>query len=294
MTRAATGGSAIRVASAAQVDWLLELAADEGWNPGLEDAAAFRAADPEGLLVALDRGDPVAGVSVVRQDDAHGFLGLYLCRPDARGQGHGWRVWQAGLAHLGERSVGLDGVVEQQGNYRRSGFAPAWRNVRFAGVPAHGGGGEGGIEASSGVGVREALAADLPALTAFDREIGGVDRRRFLNVWLVTTRTRRTLMVERQGRLRGFGTVRACRRHVKVGPLLADSPEVAGTLLERLARSVDDTEIVLDAPECNPAAIALARDAGLVPVFETARMYRGEAPPVDAERLFGVATLELG
>ncbi|MGB2646710.1 MAG: GNAT family N-acetyltransferase, partial [Pseudolabrys sp.] len=41
-------------------------------------------------------------------------------------------------------------------------------------------------------------------------------------------------------------------------------------------------------------AIALAQDLGLAPVFETARMYTGDIPPLALERVFGVTTLELG
>ena len=33
---------------------------------------------------------------------------------------------------------------------------------------------------------------------------------------------------------------------------------------------------------------------GLTPVFETARMYRGPAPALPLERIFGITTFELG
>ena len=281
-----------RVATAAEIDWLLELAAAEGWNPGTDDAAAFRTADPDGFLVALDGERPVAGISVVRQDADHGFLGLYLCHPDARGRGHGWRVWQAGLAHLGDRAVGLDGVVEQQANYRRSGFAFAWRNVRFAGPCRLENAGE--RAASPPPSIRSAGAADTATLVAFDRQVGGVDRTRFLEGWFGDTATRRTRLAERDGRVVGLGTVRECREHAKVGPLLADTADVARELLRALALAVPGRDIVLDVPEVNEAGVALARAGGLAPVFETARMYRGEAPTVDTGRLYGVCTLELG
>ena len=128
----------VGTATAAEIDWLIGLAAEEGWNPGTDDAAAFHAADPEGFLVARVDGRAVAGVSVVRQDAASGFLGLYLCAPEWRGRGYGRRVWRAGLAHLDGRRIGLDGVAAQEANYRREGFAVAWRNHRYAGPVATG------------------------------------------------------------------------------------------------------------------------------------------------------------
>jgi hypothetical protein len=53
-------------------------------------------------------------------------------------------------------------------------------------------------------------------------------------------------------------------------------------------------EVFLDAPSINREAVALAQDLGLVPVFETARMYTGAIPSLRLERIFGVTTFELG
>src|SRR4051794_26606488 len=113
----------IRSASRHELNLMLEWADQEGWNPGLSDAECFHAADPEGFLLAFRDKEPVASISVVRYGRPFGFLGLYIVRPDLRGRGYGYRLWQAGMARLEERTVGLDGVVAQQDNYRRSGFS---------------------------------------------------------------------------------------------------------------------------------------------------------------------------
>ena len=76
-----------RTARGNEIALMLDWAAAEGWNPGLEDAAAFVAADPEGFFVAEVAGEVVAAISVVHHGADHAFLGLYLCRPDHRG---GW------------------------------------------------------------------------------------------------------------------------------------------------------------------------------------------------------------
>ena len=114
---------AIRPMRRADLDIAIDWAAAEGWNPGLDDADAFLAADPQGFLMGWLGDEPVACISVVAYGAAYGFLGFYICRPEFRGQGHGWALWQAGIARLGDRTIGLDGVVEQQANYARSGFA---------------------------------------------------------------------------------------------------------------------------------------------------------------------------
>ena len=116
-------------------DW----AAAEGWNPGLNDAACFATVDAEGFLIGELDGKPAATISCVNYDDRFAFLGFYIVRPDLRGRGLGWRIWQAAIAHAGARTIGLDGVVAQQDNYRKSGFTLAYRNVRYGGRVAAGG-----------------------------------------------------------------------------------------------------------------------------------------------------------
>ena len=128
MAEAAT----IRTLSLAEVETLVAWAAGEGWNPGLRDAAAFHAADPQGFLGAFVAGRMAAGISAVDYG-GFGFIGLYICRPDMRGRGYGRAVWDAGMARLAQTTVGLDGVPAQQANYRSMGFAPAYRTFRFSG-----------------------------------------------------------------------------------------------------------------------------------------------------------------
>ena len=53
-------------------------------------------------------------------------------------------------------------------------------------------------------------------------------------------------------------------------------------------------ELFLDLPGPNAAGIAIASDLGLDVRFETARMYRGLAPDLPLERVFGITTFELG
>src|SRR3546814_12351498 len=65
-------------------------------------------------------------------------------------------------------------------------------------------------------------------------------------------------------------------------------------LLAALCGDAGDEPVFLDVPENNAAAIRLAEAAGLTPEFETARMYRGAAPAVDINGLYGITTFELG
>ena len=108
-----------RTATLRDLSLILDWAADEGWNPGLDDAEAFFAADPAGFFVAVDEQDnPVASISVVNHTDDFAFLGLYIVRKEFRGRGIGLGLWKHALQHAGARTVGLDGVEAQQDNTR--------------------------------------------------------------------------------------------------------------------------------------------------------------------------------
>ena len=276
---------AIRPMRRDELNTALQWAAREGWNPGLHDVACFHAADPQGFLVGLLKDKPIASISVVRYGDDYGFLGLYIVAPEHRGQGYGWALWQAGMAHLGARAVGLDGVVVQQANYRRSGFALAHRNVRYQGVARHGGG-AGGVLDLRAVDFQQVLDCDRPCFPA--------GRAAFLRAW-VRQSGHHALGLVQGGRLAAYGVIRPCLQGHKIGPLIADDAAQAQTLLRALmARVPEGSAVFLDVPQTHAAAVALAEGHGMAPMFETARMYKGTPALPDMQRCFGIASFELG
>ena len=118
-------------------------------------------------------------------------------------------------------------------------------------------------------------------------------REAFLRHW-VNPDHRRTLGYVEDGHIRSYGTIRACREGYKIGPLFCDDRTTAERLLAALVAHIDEGPVFLDVPVPNADGVALARDLGLEPVFETARMYRGPAPNLRLDRVFGITSFELG
>lgn len=273
----------IRTLNATEIRLAVEWAAAEGWNPGRADAACFATVDASGFLVAELDGAPAAVISVVNYDARFSFLGFYIVRPELRGQGIGLRLWQAGLAHAGERTIGLDGVLAQQANYSRQGFVFSHRNIRFAGVP---GPGEPG-------GTVDLAQVPFAAIAASDAQVFPADRTAFLKAWIAAPGHQGRAVLG-EGRLKGWGVVRPAREGWKIGPLIAEDLETADTLFRALRAAAGDEPVVLDVPEPTAPALALARRQGLSPVFETARMYRGSLRPATLAPVYGVTSFELG
>ncbi|CAM5263740.1 acetyltransferase [Streptomyces spiroverticillatus] len=259
----------------------------EGWNPGLADLQPFLATDPHGFLIARRPDDPtpVSSISVVRYGTDHAFLGLYLTRPDVRGQGYGIQTWNAGMSRLTGRNVGLDGVVAQQPNYRKSGFTSAWTNTRYEGVVP-----TDPTPTPPGVTLTDATTLPFALLAAYDRRFFPTARDTFLASWL-TAPHRTSLAALQDGHLVGLAVRRTCTTASRIGPFYADTPAIATTLLTHLAQN---TPIALDIPDTNPAALTLATELTLTPTFETSRMYTGTPPRIDHPALYGISTLELG
>jgi Acetyltransferase (GNAT) domain len=263
----------------------LEWAASEGWNPGVHDADAFLAADPEGFFVLKVDHEPVATLAAVRHGERFGFLGLYITAPDWRGRGFGLQLWRAGRTHLQGRVVGLDAVLEQEKTYARDGFVTDHGTTRHA------------LDLTSNVpGAHRSMvdARELPldTLVAYDEQLFPDERPAFLEAWIAMPGVACLAVVDGD-RVLGWGLRRLCVQGHKVGPLFANDPELADDLLCALAAGVDGP-FYLDIPDPNAAGRALAARHGMTPVFSTVRMYDGPPPSLDLERIFGVTALELG
>jgi len=282
----ASGRYRIRPMTVAELDSIgIAWMRDAGWNPGLHDAVTFHAADPEGFLVGLLDGEPIACLSAVAYGDSFGFFGCYIVRADHRGGGYGMALHEAGRARLAGRLQGGDGVLENVAIYEQIGRIFAYRNARFEGTAA---------AAPLSLRLAPLQASDWLELLALDAACFPAPREAFLRAFL--TQPEATALVHRtDGLLDGFGLVRRCGTGWKAGPLFARSPEAASALYDGLTASIPAGDnFYLDIPEPNEAARALVARHGLREVFATARMYAGEPPALRLDWVYGVTTFELG
>ena len=281
----------IRTMTRKELDLAIGWAAAEGWNPGLNDAASFYAADPDGFLIGLLDDEPIACISVVKYGSNYAFLGLYIVQPAWRGLGYGLQIWQAGMATLAGRTIGLDGVQAQQENYAKFGFVLAYGNIRHQGS---GSGGSGAAKpATLAAGVVPLASLPFELVCAYDQQLFPAPRSEFLRPWLAPA-PGAALGVVQDGCLQAYGVVRASHVGYKIGPLMADTAELAETLFLALQAQVPEgVPLFLDTPACNPQALELARRHAMFPMFETARMYMGPCPVLPLARLFGVTSFEL-
>lgn len=267
-----------------ELDVFITLANAEGWNLGSSDATPFYYTDPNGFFIGKLDGEIVGCISAVAYNKNYGFLGFYIIVPKYRGMGYGLQLWRHAIAYQGNRTIGLDGVVTQQQNYKKSGFGFFYNNIRFSGK------GIVGCLSEELVSIEE---IPLQTVVDFDTPIFGADRSHFLKLWFQMPNAWGFAKKVDQ-KLTGYGFIRKCGTGYKIGPLYANDSATAKDIFFALLVKSGNSEIFLDVPEINPEAMKLAQEQGLRLVFQTARMYKGTPPKQDLKKVFGVSTFELG
>ena len=273
----------VRKMSLQEMSFAINAARLEGWNPGLFDADCFYHADPNGFLMAEIEGNTVGCISAVAYNDNYGFIGFFLVDPKYRGQWHGIRLGKVALEYLGDRNVGLDGVLEKQVAYQNFGFNYAYKNIRF----------EGKAKSKKSLAALPIANVDFNKLLEYDRKIFLFPRTEFLRRWIAQVDSV-GYYLENKDHLLGYGILRKCVTGYRVGPLFADNEAIAIEILEALTSNISGEVYYLDIPEPNTEALKVAEQYNMQKVFETARMYTKEIPNVPLHKVFGITSFELG
>lgn len=279
----------IRSMTREEIGTALDWAQDEGWNPGIFDADAFHAADEKGFLIGMLGDEKIAMISAIRYGEGFGYIGFFAVKPAYRGNSYGLKIWEAALARLSGRMIGLDSVMTTQDFYAQSGFRSAHRNI---GYRCKGGGPMPPMALCEKIVSLPALS--LNDIVAYDRDFFPEARREFFQKWIGIPYST-VIGIKEHDKLVGFGVMRPCREGMKIAPLFADTPEIAETLFMVMrAQTREEENIFIDMPESNPAAMALARRYNMDIVFETMRMYTQTIPDLSVSRTYGVTSPELG
>lgn len=286
----------IKTAGISEFSVAVEWAANEGWNPGLNDLECYHAADKKGFFLGIADSVPVASISAVQYNTSFGFIGFYIVKPEFRGMGFGKAIWDHGMNYLNNCcTVGLDGVPEQQENYAKSGFSLAWNNVRYVGTPERALSGKTDIKTMPPFVIRPMVPDNLMDVMKYDQSVFPAGRENFQKRWFSQVGGKGSVAIDANDRIRGIGFIRPCRLGYKIGPLTANDRESAYSLFYELLRLVPpDSQVAIDVPLPNKLAVGLAESAGMNPAFKTARMYNGPHPDISLDRIFGITSFEIG
>ncbi|KAF9915190.1 hypothetical protein BX616_006708 [Lobosporangium transversale] len=274
----------------------------------------------------------VSIVSSVRYGDDQAWIGYYIVSPKYRGQGLGLEGFHKALEHAGHGShVGLDGVMAQVENYKKSGFIHiSWQNERRQGFAKdltenHERDLADQIRRSEIPGLVDLSddQVDLEQLCELEEKYTGLKRPQFVKDWVkfhtnhadkhrFGAAVLSTDQKKENGKpvVLGYACLRPAETSYRLGPLYAANIEAAKQLLVKLAVEVELADadqqksstlpdrppllIALDMPNSNQEAVKFFDGIGWKDTFPSLRMWRGKRPEHDVNGVFAVSTLEMG
>ena len=271
------------------IDFMFNSAKLEGWEPGLMDLKSFILIDPNGFFIAKKGDDIIGCVSGIRYDDFYGFIGYYIVIPEQRGRGYGMILFMHAMRYLGTRNIGLDGVLQQVGNYAKVGFRTCHLTARYQGTTT--------IDISTDDHCFLVPCSSLPFsdLTEYDRRHFPAWREPWTKSWLDgSIQNLYSAAFVNNGVIEGFGILRPSVTGYRVGPLFADTPAIAKQLLNWLLSQIPvGTLYYLDIPLSNQCGIEILENA--THIFNTQRMYTsGEPENLRWGEVYACSSLELG
>jgi GNAT superfamily N-acetyltransferase len=255
-------------------EWALRLVID---RPGTRCLVAI---DPGGTVVAVGSGIIYGPL---------GFVGNMIVVAAHRRRGVGSAILQAVIRFLEEAGctrLEMNATTEGRPLYEGHGFRSVGRSFAAAIGTAT------ALERDPSVSTRRAGTNDLDIVTTYDRPRFGGDRRELLAALLADDAA--TLFIaERDGTPAGYGCVRSDTP--RVGPLLAEDPAVAETLLvEAFGVLPPDTTLRVSLPPNNRGGAEWLRRIGATVELWDGRMARGVALPRRDETIYGMTVGALG
>lgn len=281
----------IRIATETDVPVIAALRDSVGW--AIHEWALHAVLRPPDArcLVVTDDLDRIVGVGSGISYGDLGFIGNMVVVEDHRRRGVGAAILEAIVDFLtrerGCKRLELNATSEGRPLYEGSGFESIGMST-FARVPRG-----ATLARDPSVAVRAVGAADLDGIATFDRPRFGGDRRSLLELLLGGDGVARCIAAERDGELAGYACVQL--EGPRIGPMLADTPSVAETLVaESFALVPDVDELRLNLPPENREGADWMRGLGLEVEPWDGRMARGPQIPRRPETIYAMTVGPLG
>jgi GNAT superfamily N-acetyltransferase len=269
----------------------LTLSAEAGWNQTAADWQIFLDLGSAVGVVGTD-GRLIATAATLPHASRFAWISMVLVTAARRRQGLARWLLRDCIERLTRRQLVpvLDATPAGRSVYSGLGFRDAWSMRRLVGRAAQA---PQAGPAAEGVTVRPLDPADWPKIIAYDAAIFGADRGALLRR-LAGRLPQAALIAERQGRLVGFLLGRDGRVMNQLGPLAAESDQVARALLARACAAVA-LPLAVDVADRHAGLDGWLLTLGFTAERPLTRMVYGTSAAFDdPTRLFAIAGPELG
>jgi GNAT superfamily N-acetyltransferase len=282
-------GEAIRLIETSDLDRLIQLSRQVGFNQTGADWERLLYWDPEACFAAIHDNKMVATTTTTSYSHQLAWIGMVIVDESFRRLGIGSRLVEHALRHLesvGVYRIALDATGQGKQVYDRYGFRDQYEVHRMQGVATPVSNPEIGS-------ARRMTAADLPEVTLMDAATLGVARPE-LHDQLFRANPAGCSVVEEDGNLIAWSFRRAGALRWHIGPIVARDQAAADVAYQAALAAIPGEPIEIDVIE-GPAHAHLADRFQLATARSFTRMVLGEdLPPAAQTHCYATAAPELG
>lgn len=261
----------IRKMNPTDLEQAMQLKDAEGWNQTLEDWELLLSGNPEQCLAGLIGGKVKATVTAITYDNQLAWIGMMLVDKSIRGKGIGKLLMRSIIEELGFcPTVKLDATPAGLPVYLKLGFTPEATIYRMTGRNER-----WGNYKQPHPNIRGIKSEDLPKILDYDSRIFGVSREGLFRD-LLKRSPQSCRLFEKNNSVQGFTMGRTGTRYFQLGPLSADSPQVAIHLLELSLSQLKDSSVVVDVFQDQVELVSWLQGQGFTIQRELTRMSYGK------------------
>ncbi len=262
------------------------------WNQVEADWQGFLEIEPAGCFVGELDGEVVTTGTAFNYANRFGWIGMILVDPRYRRRGIATKVMQRTISYLDSSGCAcqkLDATDAGAKIYSSMGFQTEYQVERRLLKRA-----EFHLPPSPDATEIVFLSRQhLRAIEDLDELAFGASRKRLLERYL--RKGRFSFAFGELARPKGFVLGRLGSSAYQVGPLVAQTPEIARSLLQAALVATAGAPVIVDIPVVNPHIVGLLEEYGFERVRTLNRMYRGDNPyPGQPEQIFCLAGFEFG
>lgn len=235
---------------------LHELTVSVFW-PHRESDLQFLIGQGQGYVALDEIGRPVGSAMHFPMGKDFAMLGMMVTPPRLQAQGGGRWLLNRIMRDCDGRDLRLNATKSGYRLYRNAGFVDVGAVYQHQGIV----GTVPQLDDQTGVELTAITADDHIAIEQMDAQAFGADRRGLLQALMSVSRG---LIATRSGQPCGFALMRRFGKGHVIGPLVADSEEMAIHIADRLAAQMRGTFLRLDTPCQGQALTGFLSAAGLV------------------------------
>jgi len=277
----------IRLLFEADIPAAMQLKEAAGWNQTEADWRRLLRLEPNGCFGAIKDGRLV-GTTTTTIHGELAWIGMVLVESQHRRQGIAANLMNVALGYLKDKvaTIKLDATSLGQPVYEKFGFQVESVVERWSGT-AQSTGGESQLQALLDRDtVRDLLKLDRLAFNA--------DRSRLIEGLIDDACVSPVLMRAADGALSGYALARSGTARAYVGPVVANEPQMAETLLDRMFSELAGHDVYVElSKECSVDA-RLLPDRGFVKERDLIRMIKGRESRKTSPLIVAIAGPEVG